>query len=138
MVAAQTWRTCRRPEFSAGFTLAADRFGSRMRKYHARAKPRPITSDEEVTDQLYESDNDDRDQWTRVPVAENVGVNGQWVDDRKRETIRTRRVVGCPGQKKSSRSNQAATTKDRSRKNLSRKESQNYRRRVDRRGVGRH
>jgi hypothetical protein len=103
-----------------------------------RAKPRPITSDEEIIRQPYESDNDDRDQWTRAPAAENVGVNGQWVDDRKRETIRTRRVVGCPGQKKSNRSNQAATMKDRSRKNLSRKESQNYRRRVDRRGVGRH
>ena len=64
-----------------------------------------------------------------MSVAENVGVNGQCVDDAK-ETIRTRRVVGCPGQKKSNRSNQAATMKDRSRKNLSRKESQNYRRRV--------
>jgi hypothetical protein len=56
----QTWRTCRRPEFSAGFALAARRLGSRMRKYPARAKPRPIISDEEVTDQLYESENDNR------------------------------------------------------------------------------
>jgi hypothetical protein len=98
MVVAQTWRTYRRPEFSAGFSLAVRRLGFRMRKYPARAKPRPITLGEEVIHQLRESDNDDRDQRTRV----------------QSETFRTTRAVRCAGQKKSNRPKQAAIMKDRS------------------------
>jgi len=97
MVVTQTWRTCRRPEFSAGFTIAVRRLGFRMRKYPACTKPRPITSGEEVTDQLYESDNDDRDQ-RRACKGRRSGPEELWL---------------C-GQKKSNRSNQAAIMKDRS------------------------
>jgi hypothetical protein len=53
----QTWRTCRRPEFCAGFTspLAGSVFKC---ENILRAKPRPITSGEEIICQLYESDNE--------------------------------------------------------------------------------